>query len=92
MFVLRAPEKYVGMDGGLLGKGSYMQPAKTNKNSLRSIVVCNAISPISIGDIDLNQDQIRCSSTITASSSGRRYAAKVAKPSGGNNEYLIGRQ
>src|SRR5215471_21688129 len=33
-----------------------------------------------------------CSSTMTDSSSGRRYAASVASPSGGNREYLIGRQ
>src|SRR6266567_8066499 len=33
-----------------------------------------------------------CSSTITAPSSGDKYAASVANPSGGNNEYLIGRQ
>jgi len=29
---------------------------------------------------------------MTAWSSGERYAASVARPSGGNNEYLIGRQ
>src|SRR6266568_189950 len=33
-----------------------------------------------------------CSSTMTASSSGARYAASVARPSGGNSEYLMGRQ
>src|SRR5262245_24891946 len=33
-----------------------------------------------------------CSSTMTASSSGERYAARVASPSGGKSEYLIGRQ
>src|SRR5215831_17148643 len=33
-----------------------------------------------------------CSSTMTASSSARRYAASVARPSGGKSEYLIGRQ
>src|SRR5439155_13871658 len=33
-----------------------------------------------------------CSSTMTASSSGERYAASVARPSGGKSEYLIGRQ
>src|SRR6266496_2679331 len=33
-----------------------------------------------------------CSSTITAPSSGDKYAASVANPSGGNNEDLIGRQ
>src|SRR5262245_36973593 len=33
-----------------------------------------------------------CSSTIVGSSSGRRYAASVARPSGGKSEYLMGRQ
>src|SRR5438552_4034101 len=33
-----------------------------------------------------------CSSQIRTSSSGRRYPASVARPSGGNNEYLIGRK
>src|ERR1700681_513099 len=33
-----------------------------------------------------------CSSTMTASSSERRKAARVANPKGGNKEYLIGRQ
>src|SRR5207248_6124515 len=33
-----------------------------------------------------------CSSWISTWSSSRRYAASVARPSGGNSEYLIGRQ
>src|SRR5262245_4456529 len=33
-----------------------------------------------------------CSSSSQASSSGERYAARVARPSGGKSEYLIGRQ
>src|SRR5215213_4728021 len=33
-----------------------------------------------------------CSSTREISIAGSRYAASVARPSGGNNEYLIGRQ
>ena len=33
-----------------------------------------------------------CSSQIRTSSSGRRYPASVARPSGGNSEYLIGRK
>ena len=33
-----------------------------------------------------------CSSTISASSSGDRNAARVASPSGGKSEYLIGRK
>src|SRR5262245_31031270 len=32
-----------------------------------------------------------CSSTMLTSSSGFRYPASVARPSGGNNEYLMGR-
>src|SRR5260370_14276963 len=33
-----------------------------------------------------------CSSCSEISMSGSRYAARVAKPRGGNNEYLTGRQ
>src|SRR6266852_6235784 len=33
-----------------------------------------------------------CSSTIVTSASSGRYAARVARPSGGNSEYLIGRK
>src|SRR3954453_9000023 len=33
-----------------------------------------------------------CSSTMIAQSSAERYAASVARPSGGNSEYLMGRQ
>src|SRR5438128_496473 len=33
-----------------------------------------------------------CSSWMSTSSASRKYAARVARPSGGNNEYLIGLQ
>ena len=83
-----------------------MQAAQRHEHAQRPVPVRQPIRAAGVGDVDLDDDQIRqirsadpanraawtCSSTITASSSGRRYAASVARPSGGNSEYLIGRK
>ena len=78
-----------------------MQSSQTDKGPSPPIAIRDLVSAVGISDVDLDDDQSgessslsgsTCSSTMTASSSGRDKQPMWPAPSGGNNEYLIGRQ
>ena len=79
-----------------------MQSAEADKGSPCAIVVGNPVGAVCVGDVDLDHDEVgrvvegeRLDVFVDDHCAGRReirYAASVASPSGGNSEYLIGRQ
>ena len=52
-------EDRVGVRRGFFGQGGDVQPAQRDVRALASIVIGDAIGAVGVGDVDLDDDQVR---------------------------------
>ena len=101
--LLARPEKDgVGVRRRLVGQRRDVQAAERDEHASRAVVVGERVGAARVGDVDLDDDEVRPIVGVERLDVlvldrrlvvGRRdRPASVARPSGGNSEYLIGRQ
>ena len=97
-----AEEDRVGVRGRLVRQRRHVQSAKRDVRAPPPVVIGDAIGAVRRRDVDLNHDEVRRVVQVERLDVlvlnlhvvviVRDTPASVARPSGGNSEYLIGRQ